>query len=265
MDDIKVLTEGKFSYITSGGDGEKLILLHGLFGALSNFKDLFDEFSKDYEVMVPLLPIYQLPIFSTSLEGLLEYVQDFIAYKDIEKAHILGNSLGGHVAILYVLDNPQKTLSLTLTGSSGLFESAMGNTFPKRGDYEYIKKKTEDTFYDPKTATKELVDEVFSIVNDKGRVIRIIAMAKSAIRHNVADKLHHITCPTLLIWGAEDKVTPPFVGRKFNELMPKSKLFFLEKTGHAPMMEHPEAFNGILHQFLNEVATGTFIPEKYPA
>ena len=142
-----------------------------------------------------------------------------------------------------------------MTGSSGLFESAFGSSFPKRGDYEFIKTKTQSTFYDPEIATKELVDEVFDTVNDRNKAIRVVATAKSAVRHNLGDKLHQIHQPTLLIWGREDTITPAFVGEKFHELIENSKLFFVEKCGHAPMMEKPEEFNGILENFLEEEVT----------
>ncbi len=96
----------------------------------------------------------------------------------------------------------------------------MGDSYPKRGDYEYIKKKTELTFYDPATASKELVDEVYEIVNSRIKAIKIIALAKSAIRNNLGEELNQIQQPTLLIWGANDSITPPFVGREFQRLIP---------------------------------------------
>jgi pimeloyl-ACP methyl ester carboxylesterase len=184
----------------------------------------------------------------------VDFVTKFVDYKGYDKVHVLGNSLGGHVALLYVLAHPERIASVTLTGSSGLFESAFGSAFPKRGDYEYIKKKTSETFYDPEVASKELVDEVFSIVNDRNKAIRVVATAKSAVRHNLGDKLHKIKAPTLLIWGKQDTVTPPFVGEKFHELIENSQLHFLDLCGHAPMMEKPEVFNSILEGFLKEVS-----------
>ena len=143
---------------------------------------------------------------------------------------------------------------MTLTGSSGLFENGMGDTYPRRGDYDYIKKKTEVTFYDPKTATKELVDEVFEITRNRLKVIKIIALAKSAIRNNLGEELNNIKQPTLLIWGQNDTITPPFVAREFNKLIPDSELHFIDKCGHAPMMEQPEEFNAILDKFLKKLS-----------
>lgn len=251
--DITIKEEKGFRYIESGSEGPNLLLLHGLFGALSNFQGIIERFSGKYNVVVPILPIYEMPIFQVSVMGLVDFVTKFVEYKDYDKVHLLGNSLGGHIAQLYALAHPEKVASMTLTGSSGLFESAFGSAFPKRGDYEYIRKKTAETFYDPQVASKELVDEVFGIVNDRNKAIRVVATAKSAVRHNLADKLHQIKVPTLLVWGKQDTVTPPFVGEKFSELITTSQLHFMDQCGHAPMMEKPEEFNHILEEFLDQV------------
>lgn len=246
--------EGKFKYIETNGEHKHtLVLLHGLFGALSNFSGIINHFGDKYNVVVPILPIFELPIRKVSVSGLVDYVADFIEYKEFEKVNVLGNSLGGHIALLYALQYPDKLTSISLTGSSGLFESAFGSGFPRRGDYDFIKTKTETTFYDPKVASKELVDEVFDTVNDRSKAIRVVATAKSAVRHNLGDKLHQIKTPTLLIWGKQDTITPPFVGEKFNELIEDSRLIFVDKCGHAPMMEHPEVFNNYLADFLTEI------------
>jgi pimeloyl-ACP methyl ester carboxylesterase len=200
-----------------------------------------------------MLPLFELDILHTSVGGLEKFVYKFIENRNYRNVHLLGNSLGGHVALLHVLKHPERIKSIILTGSSGLFESAMGDSYPKRGDYDYIKKKTELTFYDPATATKELVDEVYEIVNSRIKAIKIIALAKSAIRNNLGEELNQIQQPTLLIWGANDSITPPFVGREFQRLIPHSELHFIDKCGHAPMMEVPAEFNVILHQFLTKL------------
>jgi 2-hydroxy-6-oxonona-2,4-dienedioate hydrolase len=248
----QVKQRDKFKYIEEG-QGEPLVLLHGLFGALSNFMDLIEHFRHSYKVVVPMLPLFELDIFHTTVGGLERHVYRFIEAMDYKNIHLLGNSLGGHVALVHTLKHPERIKSLILTGSSGLFENGMGDTYPKRGDYEYIKKKTEMTFYDPAIATKDLVDEVFEITNNRIKVIKIISLAKSAIRNNLGEELKQIKQPTLLIWGNNDVVTPPFVAREFNKLIPNSELYFVDKCGHAPMMEVPEEFNNILEKFLTRL------------
>jgi 2-hydroxy-6-oxonona-2,4-dienedioate hydrolase len=250
---LPLTKEGDFTYYESASTGEPLLLLHGLFGALSNFGDLISTFSGKYRVVIPILPIFELPITEAGVGGLMKHVDAFIKYKKFTRVHLLGNSLGGHVGLLYAINHPALVGSMILTGSSGLFESAFGNDFPRRNDYEYMRNKTAGTFYDPATATKELVDEVFSVVNDRMKALRIVLTAKSAVRHNLEDQLHKITIPVLLIWGQQDIVTPPFVGTKFHELLVNSELHFIDKCGHAPMMERPAEFNAILAGWLDRM------------
>ncbi len=243
----------KFKYIEEGA-GEPLVLLHGLFGALSNFRNLIEYFRHHYKVVVPILPLLEMDLLQTSVVGLAKFVNKFLEERDLKDIHLLGNSLGGHVGLVHILKHPERIKSLILTGSSGLFENGMGDSYPKRGDYEYIKKKTEFTFYDPAMATKELVDEVYSITNNRLKVIKIIYLAKSAIRHNMGEELNQIKQPTLLVWGNNDNITPPFVAKEFNKLIPNSELHFVDKCGHAPMMEVPDEFNAILHTFLKKLS-----------
>lgn len=247
---LTIKEDKDFKYIDEG-EGQPIVLLHGLFGALSNWQSVVHEFSTKYRVIIPLLPIYDMPLKQAGLEGLVDHLERFIALKQLENVILIGNSLGGHVGLIYTLANQSNVVKLILTGSSGLFESTMGGSFPKRGSYDYLKERVEYTFYDPKTATKELVDEVFETTKSIPKCLRIVAMAKSAQRHNMAKELPKIKVPTLLVWGLNDTITPPMVAHEFNKLIPKSKLRFVDKCCHAPMMERPEEFNKILNEFLN--------------
>jgi 2-hydroxy-6-oxonona-2,4-dienedioate hydrolase len=248
----EIKQDEKFRFIEEG-QGETLMLLHGLFGALSNFSGQIDYFRQYYKVVVPILPLLELDLLHTSVGGLEKFVHKFIEHQDYKNINLMGNSLGGHVALMYVLRHPERINSLILTGSSGLFENGMGDTYPKRGDYEYIRKKTELTFYDPIMASKELVDELYETVNVRIKAVKIIALAKSAIRNNLGEEVSQIKQPTLLIWGNNDQITPPFVGQEFNKLIPNSELHYIDKCGHAPMMERPEEFNTILLKFLRKL------------
>jgi 2-hydroxy-6-oxonona-2,4-dienedioate hydrolase len=242
---------GKFKYVQEG-NGESLILLHGLFGALSNFKDLVDHFKSSYTVYIPMLPLYDLTNLDTSVSGLAKHVAKFIEAKNLNNVHLLGNSLGGHIALVYALKHSDRVKTITLTGSSGLFENGMGETYPKRGDKDYIRKKVELTFYDPKSASQDLVDEVYNIVNNRLKAVKIIYLAKSAIRHHLGEELQNIKQPVCLIWGKNDTITPPMVAEEFKKLLPNSELHWIDKCGHAPMMEVPAEFNTLFSDFLSK-------------
>lgn len=249
---LSVKKENGFSFVEEG-EGKVLLLLHGLFGALSNWEHVLEKFSPNYKVVIPLMPIYELPLLGANVEALAKFIHKFVEYKGYDQVTLLGNSLGGHVALVYVLAHPEKVHSMMLTGSSGLYEEGMGGTYPKREDYNYMKERVEYTFYDPKTATKELVDEVYEIVNNRNKVLRILSMAKSAMRHNLKKEIPKISVPVSLIWGKQDTITPPEVGEEFHSLLPNSELTFIDKCGHAAMMERPTEFNEILEKFLNKI------------
>lgn len=244
--------EKEFSYIEVG-EGTPIIVLHGLMGGLSNFDAVTTFFStKGYKVLIPELPIYTMSLLKTNVKSFAKHLHDFIEFKGFDEVILLGNSLGGHVGLYHTKLYPAKVKALIITGSSGLYESAMGGGYTKRGDYEVIKKKAQEVFYNPEVATKEIVDEVYETVNDRNKLIKTLAIAKSAIRHNMAKDLPKMTLPVCIIWGKNDTVTPPEVATEFNELLPDSDLFWIDKCGHAAMMEHPDEFNDILYSWLKE-------------
>ncbi|MDB5021732.1 MAG: alpha/beta hydrolase [Pedobacter sp.] len=248
----EVIEESGFKYVEAG-KGETLVLLHGLMGELSNWEATIDYFKDRYHIIVPILPIYELPILTLGVKSLSKYVYKFVKFKKLSQVVLIGNSLGGHVGLAFTVAHQAYVKALVLTGSSGLYENAFGGSFPRRESYDYIREKVAYTFYDPEVATKELVDEVFKSVNDRSRVIRILALAKSAIRHNMSKEIPRITIPVSLIWGRQDKVTPPEVATEFHQLLPNSELNWVDKCGHAPMMERPEEFNAFLETFLNRI------------
>lgn len=247
----ELIKEEGFSYIEKG-EGRPIIILHGLMGGLSNFQGVFEYFPlNNYKVIIPELPVDSTPILKTNVATFSKFVKEFIEFKNLKDVILLGNSLGGHVGLLFTRDYPELVSGLIITGSSGLYEkSLIGDGYPKRGNYEYIQTKAEEVFYDPKVATKEIVDEVFASVNDREKLIRTLSLAKSAIRHNMADDLPKMETKTLIIWGRQDIVTPPNVAEDFNSLLPNSDLIWIDKCGHAPMMEHPKDFNEIMENWL---------------
>jgi 2-hydroxy-6-oxonona-2,4-dienedioate hydrolase len=246
--DSEIIELGEFRYVEEGV-GEPLVILHGLFGALSNFSAVRKHFSKKFRVLTPMLPIYELPLRKTSAKSIAEFVKGFVDALNLDKVHLVGNSLGGHVGLIFTKNHLDRVASLTLTASSGLYENAFGNSFPRREDKEYIKNKVAITFFDPSWATDELVDECFEAVNDRNKVLRILSIAKSAIRHNMEEDLPNMNVPVCLIWGKNDIVTPPDVAETFLKGFPDADLFWIDECGHAPMMEHPVEFNGILDEW----------------
>lgn len=246
---LELKEEGKYKYIDTG-EGPVMLLLHGLFGALSNWDVVINEFRNDFRIVIPMLPIFDLPFRKVGLDALVDHLDGFVEMKGLNDFVLMGNSLGGHIALIYTLRRQEKVKRLILTGSSGLFENAMGGSYPKRGSYEYIKERAEYTFYNPKSISEDYVKEVFETTKSIPKCLNIVAIAKSAQRHNMANELPDIKVPTLLIWGLNDTITPPMVAHDFNRLLPNSTLKFIDKCCHAPMMEQPEKFNMVLRKYL---------------
>lgn len=248
----QITEEGKYRYLEQG-EGQVILILHGLFGALSNFNTVIQHFSKTHKVVVPIMPLYDFPLAKTGVKSLARFIKEFIDFKGYQNLTLLGNSLGGHVALVYALKNMNKVRAMVLTGSSGLYENAFGGSFPRRSDKDYIRNKIAVTFYDPKMVTDELVDVVFDLVGDRAKLMKVLYLAKSAIRHNMRDELPKYNMPVCLIWGKNDTITPPEVAEEFHENLPNSDLYWIDKCAHAPMMEHPKEFNAILDQWLEKL------------
>src|SRR5688572_5805917 len=240
----------KCCYIEQG-QGEPLVLLYGLFGSAGNFDATIHDFRQAYRVIVPVFPFFEsgtrVDIFTMS-----SFLANLIKQLGLERFHLFGNSMGGHIALLYTLEHPEKIKSLILSGSSGLYETGLGDTFPRRSDYDYIKTKTQMTFYKPEVATKELVDEVYTTVNSN-KALQILSLAKSTIRNNLEKELHKIKAPCCLIWGKNDIITPLHVAKDFQRLIPHAELHLIDECGHVPMMERPDEFNLLLHHFLDKL------------
>ena len=178
------------------------------------------------------------------------FITRFIKDQKLKNISIIGNSLGGHLALAYTIKNKKNVQNLILTGSSGLFENSFGGSFPKRGDYNYINERVGYTFYNPNTLSKKYIEDIYNTLNDNNKCLNIIRLAKSAQRSNMSKLLNKITLPTLLFWGLNDTITPPSVAHEFSRLIKNSKIKFIDRCCHAPMMEHPNLFNKYVIDFL---------------
>jgi 2-hydroxy-6-oxonona-2,4-dienedioate hydrolase len=231
---------------------QNLILLHGLFGALSNWQSVIKEFSRDYHVFTPELPLFDSTISDSHLNRLVKFLEKYIDVHHIQNPVLVGNSLGGHIAILYTLKHPQHVSTLILSGSSGLYENTFGNSFPRISDTEYIKDRIFDVFYNKNVIDDHLIDGVFEVLQNKRKALSVIGIARDAKKQNLKNELPNIKIPVLLIWGIQDFITPLSVAEEFYLSLSNAKLCLINECGHVPMMEQPETFNELLKDFLDK-------------
>jgi len=246
-----------FTYVDEGPkEAPILILLHGMLGGIGNWTGTISTLSDSYRLIAPNLPMYSMPIQKANISGLVSYVEEFIEAIGLDRFSIIGNSIGGHVAIYYAHRNLEKVESLVLTGASGIYEMEWGQSVIKRHDSEFIREKAGITFFDPDIVTDDLVDFLKDVGSSRDSVIRLLKIARSSKVEKVDKMLGDIDIPCLLIWGKDDIVTPPFVAEEFLDGLPKAQLMMFEQCGHAPMIEKPESFNQCCREFLDQLLIG---------
>lgn len=202
--------------------------------------------------MVPKLPIFDLPKEDTSVEGLYRHVLNLLDEEGIQKVIIGGNSLGGHIALLMAIHQPERVDRLILAGSSGLFERGFELGVPRRPKEAWVRNKIKEVFFDPSHVTDALVQDVIHTMDQKDRARKIVQIAKSAKKNNLKEQLHRICCPVMLVWGADDQITPPKLAHEFNDHLPHSELHFIPRCGHAPTLERPHEFIRIVEEGLSK-------------
>ncbi len=250
--DPKWLTSKKepdFITVEKGENGPPMLLLHGLFGALSNWDSVipkFAEYSNPIALHFPLLTGHKTEV---KVKALAAFTDFFVRKRKLQPAIICGNSLGGHVALRLALARPDMVDCLILSGSSGLYEHTV-DSLPIRPGEKFVREHMSKVFYNQEFVTENAIQEIVDILKSKTRTLNLVHAAKSAKRDNMQNLLSQIKCPILLLWGENDTVTDLEVAETFHKLLPNSTLVTIPKCGHAPMIEHPQWFAEEVKKFL---------------
>ncbi|HSL49275.1 MAG TPA: alpha/beta fold hydrolase [Candidatus Deferrimicrobiaceae bacterium] len=247
---VDIHEDPEFRWLERGA-GEPVLLLHGLMGQMQHWDAVLDAMGDDYRTIAPTLPVFHPDLREASVGALGRYVLRFLDALDLPRAVLGGNSLGGHVALRLALDHGERVSGLVLTGSSGLFERGFASGVPHRPDRAWVRRKMEEVFFDPALVTDGWVEDVHRTVTTPSSALRILRLARDARRDNLEGRLGEIRVPTLLVWGREDRITPPEVGERFRALIPDAHLWQLSQCGHAPMLERPAPFAEVLADWLD--------------
>lgn len=236
------------------GQGEPVTLLHGLFGGPENWLAVIEELGRDFRVLAPKFPL-DGSVAMTSVQELTEFVKEFLDTQGIERTALSGNSLGGHVALDFALRYPQRTTKLILAGSAGLYERHLSDGNLPKPDRAFIREQAQKIFYDQHHVTDQMIEEIYQQLQDRQYIRFLIRVAKATRDYRMDDLLSRVQVPTLLVWGAQDEVTPPSVAHQFQRSLPQAQLIFFDRCGHAPPIEHPREFGQAVREFLTSPPT----------
>jgi pimeloyl-ACP methyl ester carboxylesterase len=227
-----------------------MLLLHGLVGHMHHWNTVIEGLGHLCRPMALTLPFFDEALREVSIEGLSNHVLRFLDALDIHRTVIGGNSLGGHVALALTLDHPDRVSGLILTGSSGLLERGLRRGLRRQPRSEDVRHTADEAFFECSPVTDDWVASMRAVMTTPATAARVLRFARDAMRFNVADRLHAMDVPTLLVWGREDRITPTVMAERFRALIPDAQLTYLERCGHTAMLEKPAAFVEVVARWL---------------
>ncbi|HST22414.1 MAG TPA: alpha/beta hydrolase [Blastocatellia bacterium] len=242
------------------GSGPAVILLHGLGGDVSNWAQTIGPLSQKYRVIVPDQIGFgrsDKPMINYRVGTLVDFLDGFYKELKLERASLVGNSLGGWTAAAYTLAHPEKVERLVLVDAAGF--AITGDVDPRvlnglnPSTRDAVKQVMSLVFYNKQIyASDAAVDLLFTRKMTAGDSYTIQRFIDSITRgEDVLDnRLGAVKQPTLIIWGREDGLTPIAMGERFKKEIAGSALVVLEKCGHVPQLEKAAEFNAALVKFL---------------
>lgn len=241
------------SVVDIGAGSRRVVFLHGLVGLNEHWEDVAHAIAPRVRVSLLEIPLLSLRGDDCTIQGVSAMTSQFLAEHIRQPAVLVGNSFGGHIALRLALEQPERVEGLILAGSSGLIEKTMVRGAPTRPSREWLEEKIGELFYDKSRMREADIDRAFKELNDRRSARAMVSLSKSARRNHLGDQIGQIACPTLLIWGREDVVTPPQAAEEFYNLLPDARLHWIDACGHAPMMEAPDEFAGAVIRFFDEL------------
>ncbi len=252
-----VLLRGVAEAVTASvqvvGQGQPVVFLHGLVGLNDHWEEVARRISSSCRCTMLELPLLDLKKDDCSVQGVTELTTQYLKAHTTTPAILVGNSFGGHVALRIALDHPELVSALVLAGSSGLLERTMVQGAPVRPSREWLIEKIGELFYDKSFMRESDLDRAHEALSQKQGARAMVRLSRTARRDHLGERINQIQCPTLLIWGKEDVVTPTEAATQFNELIPDARLVWFDRCGHAPMIECPDRFGAAILAFVNDL------------
>jgi pimeloyl-ACP methyl ester carboxylesterase len=254
------------------GQGSPLVFVHGLSGCWQNWLENIPHFARSHRVIAVDLPGFgesDLPLEEISIPGYGRFVDAFLGEIGVERASIVGNSMGGFIAAEVALSHPARVDKLALVSAAGVAtvrqaqlalakrlsrasQAGSGRMIARRQSIVRRRGLRKLLLYGivahPELLQPELVYEIASGGGKPG----FMDAFNAVLDYDFSDRLPEIEHPTLIVWGRNDRIVPVGGAYRYEELLPHSRRVVFEDTGHVPMIERPALFNRLLEDFLNE-------------
>lgn len=259
-------------YWAEGDNGPAVLLVHGLGGSVENWAPNIGPLSQRHRVYALDLRGFgrsdKTPLIH-SLYDLVQFIDDFMQVLQIEKASLIGNSLGGGLALQFAIQYPEKVEKLVLVDNAGMGRETIADfklifvpwigeilTRPSRkGTIALLKKLV----YDPSIINDEIVTLTYDLMTLPGARKALLATLRAGIdfrgqrsnlTKNLLDKISSITAPALVVWGKQDRILPLAHANKCHECLQDSEVYIFDNCGHVPQLERSEEFNRLVLDFL---------------
>jgi pimeloyl-ACP methyl ester carboxylesterase len=253
------------------GTGEPIVFIHGISGSWQNWLENLPHFGRGRRAIALDLPGFgksPMPEWEISMQAYGRLLHDFCAKLGIADATLVGNSMGGLIAVEAATAEPERFGRLVLVAAAGIMNtwnpearasatafvwSKFGGAFADRGRWLVSHPRSRQVslapfFRYPNRLRPELLEEQVA----GGRCPGFSDALQSLIRNDFRDRLAALEMPTLIVWGLSDRVIPVAAAISYHRRIPQSRLEIFERTGHLPQLERPQRFNKLLDQWLAE-------------
>jgi pimeloyl-ACP methyl ester carboxylesterase len=252
----KISVRGCSIVLRRAGAGRPLLVLHGASDA-EQWLPVMDDLAARHDVIIPEHPGFgasDTPAWLDTIPDLANFYLDLIDQLDLGDVDVIGHDLGGWIAAELAVRNARRLASLTLVAAAGIHVAGVAQTDPfLRTDEQRVR----DLFHDPARADemiKRVLRPELEDVNLKNQTTtaRLTWQPRGYDPH-LAKWLHRIKLPTLLVWGANDKLLPPAYASAWQKLIPNAQLVVVPDCGHLPHVEQRAAFVTVLENFFDRM------------
>jgi pimeloyl-ACP methyl ester carboxylesterase len=267
--------EGRWLNLIDIGSGPAVLLVHGLAGCWQNWLENISSLARDYRVIAVDLPGFgesEMPARPISISGYARTLDALCDALGLDTVRVVGNSMGGFVAAEMAIRSPARVEALCLVAAAGLsverarvdrstgvrhrienllffYIAWLATKFPALALRPRVRRWMLGLIVaHPEELPGPLIAEQVRGIAKPG----FDAALEALTRYPIRDRLGEIACPTLIVWGDEDRLVPPSDAAEFEWLISGSRKLTYEDTGHAPMLERPERFNADLRTFLEQ-------------